>query len=133
MLRRKLLLVSAVEGLESSCWIFSPQGIKIMHSSSYLKQTEPFTNPSFSLNKPSDQLRLVLTRELSLGKDNLEKLLLHPILLLNYFIHYQPGIIISQTKLNRLQLQRWSVRATEQDESHKRKKSLLRSPEFQNI
>jgi hypothetical protein len=66
---RKLLLASAVERVESSCCIFFPQGIKIMHSCSYLKQTELFKNLSFSLNKLSDQLRLVLTSKLSLGRD----------------------------------------------------------------
>lgn len=33
-----------------------------MHCYSYLKQIEPFTNLSFSLNKLSDQLSLILTR-----------------------------------------------------------------------
>lgn len=67
----------------------------------YLKQTERFTNLSFSFNKLSDQLRLVLTRRTFLGERYLEKLLLHPILLLNYFICYKPGLRVFWTKLNR--------------------------------
>lgn len=37
-----------------------------MHSSSYLKQTEPFTKLSFSLNKPSHQL----TTQASISQQN---------------------------------------------------------------
>lgn len=75
MLMRKLLLVSAVERAESTSCIFSPWGIKIMHFSSYLKQTEPFTDLSFSLNKPSNQFRLVLKSRTFPGGKYLEKLL----------------------------------------------------------
>lgn len=75
-----------------------------MHSYFYLKQTEPFTNLSFSLNKPSKQHRLVLTSRTFPGERYLEKLLLHPILLLNYFIRYKLGLRVFWTKLNRTQL-----------------------------
>lgn len=74
MLMKKLLQAAAVERVESSCCIFSPSRIKIMPSYFYLKQTEPFTNLSFSLTKPSDQLRLVVTSRTFPGERYLEKL-----------------------------------------------------------
>lgn len=69
-----------------------------------LKTNRIIYKSSFSLYKPSDQLRLVLTSRIFPGERYLEKLLLHPILLLSYFIHYKPSLRIFGTKLNRTQL-----------------------------
>lgn len=85
MFMRKLLLASTVERAESSCCIFFLQGIKATHSYSSLKQTEPVTDLSFSLNKLLYQLMLELASK-SFPRRELERLWLHPILFLHYII-----------------------------------------------
>lgn len=91
---RKLLLASTVERAESSCCIFFLQGIKATHSYSYLKQTEPVTDLSFSLNKLLDQLRLALASK-SFPKERVREIMISSYVVSALYHHHGAGFWLS--------------------------------------
>lgn len=100
MFMRKLLLASTLERAESSGCVFFLPGIKATHSYFYLKQTEPATALSFSLNKLSDQLRLALASR-SFPKERVREITISFFFVSALYNHYGAGFWLCPTKSNK--------------------------------